>query len=122
MKKGEIMSIEQKQKISKSRIGKYGGENNPRWKEGRWIDKDGYIMVFVKNHPFATYGRYVREHRLVMEKCLGRYLNPKEVVHHINGNKSDNSPENLILIPNQSRHATDHNYKRHRNKFGQFIN
>jgi uncharacterized protein (DUF1330 family) len=121
MKKGETMSIEQRLKISNSRIGKYGGKNNPRWKNGKWIDRDGYVMIFVENHPFGTYGNYVREHRLIMEKTLNRFLEHGEIVHHINGNKSDNRIENLVLIKNQSCHAKDHNIFRKRDKKGRLI-
>ena len=49
-------------------------------------------------HPFATKSGYIREHRLVMEKKIGRFLQPNEVVHHINGNRQDNRVENLQLF------------------------
>jgi len=48
------------------------------------------------------------EHRLVMEKHLGRILTKKEVVHHIDGNKSNNELDNLMLFPTKSIHTKYH--------------
>ena len=72
------------------------GETHPMWKGGR-IDKDGYKEIKSPNHPNRTKQNYVREHRLVMEQHLGRYLTKQEEVHHINGDKLDNRIENLQL-------------------------
>jgi len=55
-------------------------------------------MVRVPGHPrAATAGNYVFEHILVMEDMLGRYLLPEENVHHRNGMRDDNRPDNLEL-------------------------
>jgi hypothetical protein len=70
-----------------------------------WIrDKDGYILIRKPDHPYAMASGYVREHRLVMEDEIGRYLRPGEVVHHINGIRDDNRIENLVLYESNAAH------------------
>lgn len=60
------------------------------------VNKKGYRIVSVQNHPILGSGR-LYEHRLVMSEKLGRALKDNENVHHINGVRSDNRPENLEL-------------------------
>lgn len=57
----------------------------------------GYVMAFAPNHPYMNRNRHVYEHRLVMEQKLGRYLEPRERVHHIDGIKDHNTDDNLEL-------------------------
>jgi hypothetical protein len=64
---------------------------------GKHIGSDGYVWVYFPEHPAAAKNRSVKEHRLVMEAQIGRYLYPWEQVHHRNGVKTDNRPENLEL-------------------------
>ena len=72
------------------------GKGNPRWKNGIDIRGAGYRAVHCPGHPKAHRNK-VYEHRLVMEKSLGRFLKPGEEIHHINGNKLDNRISNLVL-------------------------
>ena len=81
------------------------GENTSHWKGGR-RKHSGYIMVYSPDHPCANNGA-VMEHRLVMEKHLGRYLDTTEVVHHLNGIKDDNRIENLQLVK-RGEHVSNH--------------
>jgi len=85
----------------------YNGKGNPCWRGGKTM-QNGYILIFKSNHPYCNKAGYVFEHRLVMEKYLGRYLKPEEVVHHINGNPSDNRIKNFILFKNLSEHFKYH--------------
>jgi hypothetical protein len=70
---------------------------NGNWKGGRTLHKKGYVMLRVPEHPRVVKSPYVFEHVLVMEQLLGRYLEPDESVHHLNGVRDDNRPENLEL-------------------------
>lgn len=71
------------------------------------VDEDGYILVKRPDHPCATKAGFVRQHRLVMEEVLGRYLLPEEVVDHKNRDTSDNRPENLQLFASNADHLRD---------------
>ncbi|HEY5026590.1 MAG TPA: HNH endonuclease [Acidimicrobiales bacterium] len=74
------------------------GEKAPSWKGGRIRHRQhGYVLVRVPWHPRINTRGYVREHILVMEEALGRYLEPDETVHHRNGVRDDNRIENLEL-------------------------
>jgi len=74
------------------------------------ILRNGYWYVKKWNHPNCGKQGYVAEHRLVMEKYLGRYLISAEVIHHINEIKTDNRIKNLKLYKN----VGEHNFKEHR--------
>lgn len=76
---------------------RFSGPNNHLWRGGTiYIKKYKYIKS--PNHPSKNSGDYVAEHRLVMEKSLGRYLTKDEEVHHLNSIKDDNRLENLAVV------------------------
>lgn len=81
---------------------KYRHDKAPAWRGGRIKDSEGYILIKLDTADFfysmANTQGYVREHRLVYAKYLGRCLHLWELVHHKNGIRGDNSIENLQLI------------------------
>jgi hypothetical protein len=108
----------EKKFCSASCSGKYGNSqavkaNNDkglRWNGGKTVHQ-GYIMLWMPDHPAARQSGYVMEHRLVCEKRLGRLLYPNEVVHHINGIKDDNREENLVVLTSRAEHNHLHRGK-----------
>jgi len=73
------------------------GPLHPKWKGGRHLSTDGYVMVYAGN------GRYAMEHRLAVAESLF----PGAVVHHKNHDKADNRAENLEPMT-RSQHAKEH--------------
>lgn len=84
------------------------GANNPKWRGGV-IMAAGRKLVYAPDHPNATFtgGTHAYEYRLVAAEKLGRPLLRSEIVHHINGDVTDNRPENLQVMT-QSEHAKLH--------------
>ena len=87
------------------------GSNNPRWKGGSIKTSNGYVIIHSPQHPNKNGSGYVYEHRLVMEKHLGRLLCKDEIVHHKNGVRDDNKIENLELTTHK-KHIAEHNSNR----------
>lgn len=67
-----------------------------------------YKYIYVPTHPHAKTNGCVAEHRLVAEEMIGRYLKPEEHVHHINLNKRDNRPDNLMIFATNNDHSAFH--------------
>ena len=100
--RGEYHSADRRRKYcsrscASARGRKYRNANSPNWKGGRVV-QDGYVRVRAPGHPRTTARNpYVLEHILVMEGMLGRRMERNERVHHRNGRRGDNRPENLEL-------------------------
>jgi hypothetical protein len=80
---------------------KFSGRG-PNWAGGRSVWRSStrkgaptYVLVFRPEHPNANCRGYILEHRYVMSERIGRPLEEREIVHHVNGDTMDNSPENL---------------------------
>jgi HNH endonuclease len=90
------------------------GEKHPMWNGGRRFrpgqpqGRTAYMLILKPDHPHADQAGYVLEHRLVMEKILGRILKREERVHHIDGNGLNNDPKNLCLFKNHAEHMKFH--------------
>ena len=91
------------------------GENNCQYRSGEGISK-GYRYIMAPDHPCKNTNGRVAEHRLIMENHIGRYLEPCEVVHHIDNDRLNNNIENLLLLPGTSEHTKLHNAARRATK------
>ncbi|MBA3843434.1 MAG: HNH endonuclease [Actinobacteria bacterium] len=80
----------------------------PAWRGGRVVGADGYVSVWDPDSPMARRDGYLYEHRAVVAREIGRLLVPGEVVHHVNGDRADNRPENLVLFASQGDHMRHH--------------
>lgn len=81
------------------------GRKNPRWNGGKTISRDGRVLIYSPDHPRPCSGRYVYRYRLKMEKKLGRILRRDEVVHHKDGNPSNDRIGNLQLLSAKEHNA-----------------
>lgn len=121
-RRGTHHTKESIEKMSKGHLGQVawnkGKEHLPMEKNGRWNGglkhyDNGYVGFKVpegcKFSCMKDSQGYVPIHRLTMAAHLGRPLKLKEVVHHINGIRSDNRKENLRLLEGHSEHIKIHN-------------
>ncbi|MCP1545360.1 HNH endonuclease signature motif containing protein [Methylorubrum extorquens] len=94
----------------KPRPGRFSGSNNPAWTGGRRQRADGYWLVWTPEGERL-------EHRVAVEKDLGRRLADDEIVHHRDGDKSNNDPSNLQVMC-QREHARHHAPEMHAARYG----
>jgi len=85
----------------RNRSQRAAGERNSSWKGGRRLTKDGYLLVWTPDG-------FILEHRMNMEKHLGRKLLSNEIIHHLNENKLDNRISNLMVCVGNGEHRKQH--------------
>lgn len=93
----ELCSLHYGRQLRSGALGGPAPTRRPRQVGDRLINNYGYVMVYRPDHPAVSKARCIAEHRLVMEQVLGRFLTADENVHHLNGIRDDNRPENLEL-------------------------
>lgn len=105
--RGVKASDEARRAMSESRRGTRTGSDNPMWKGGKTREVRRVGIRVGRDHPMADRNGLVMEHRLVMAAVLGRYLTSDEIVHHINEDPFDNTPENLVVV-SRGQHLAIH--------------
>src|SRR3990167_4629499 len=90
---GRIVTLAMREKIAKAQRGvsRVSGPDHVQWK-GYKMMANGYRAKWLSKHVYQL------EHRWVVEQRIGRILSPDEVVHHVNGNRLDNRPKNLVVM------------------------
>jgi hypothetical protein len=99
----KIIGIKSKEKFTKDFV-----EKIHKLHDGHKTNMNGYISVRKFNHPDKNYNGCVLEHRLVMEKKLGRRLTKIEKVHHKDFQRNHNAKSNLYIYKNTSEHMKGH--------------
>lgn len=83
--------------LQREAVTRLRGELSPNWRGGKFSTENGYVRILEVTKPGEGPSRREFEHRLVMERHLGRRLYANETVHHRNGIRSDNDISNLEL-------------------------
>ena len=83
------------------------GDKNGKWKGGHYKMSNGYVVVLSPDHKRASKSGYVMRSILVWEKANSKQLPDGWIIHHKNGRKDDDRPENLEAKP-ESEHKSFH--------------
>lgn len=96
------------------------GERNHNWRGGRTVTEHGYVLLRVGiEHPLADVRGYAYEHRIVAQNILERPLQPEEIVHHKDGDRQNNSPDNLLVVMGNSGYLFHHRERQDTRKPGE---
>ncbi len=100
--KGKIVSSETKEKIRQISLGRKMPTDRIKGKTSRWrggkINRLGYNLLRIPGHHRAMKTGYVFEHIVIWEQIYGKRVPKGYLIHHLNGIKDDNRPDNLIAI------------------------
>ena len=98
-KKGEPYSKCHAACANSKRMAGQKGDKSIAWHGGISVRPDGYVKLYNPNYPRADSNGYVLEHIYIWEQVNNRQLPDSWVIHHLNGIKNDNRPENLLALP-----------------------
>ena len=86
----------------RGRLGRHS--RNASLATGRRLTRTGYVDVI----GVVGRGRHRLEHTLIVERVLGRKLPAGAVIHHVDGNRTNNANSNLVVLASQSEHTELH--------------
>ncbi|MFL5481162.1 MAG: HNH endonuclease [Gemmatimonadaceae bacterium] len=82
--------------------------NGMAWKGGRHVDHQGYVRVFLPDHPHADTKGYAKEHLVVVTAAMGKPLRAGAEVHHFDEDKTNNGAGNLVACDSRGYHLLLH--------------
>lgn len=84
------------------------GSDHRWWKGGRRVGSNGYVSIYRPDHHRAGSNGYVKEHVFIAEKALGKPIPKTCPIHHVNDDRADNSPGNLVVCEDDAYHKLLH--------------
>lgn len=106
---GRGWPVERALAVGLSQYAKPSGPKSHAWAGGRiLLGPEGYVGIYMPQHPRANKQGYVREHVLIASNALGRPVPRSAVVHHVDENITNNANDNLVICPDNKYHFMLH--------------